>query len=100
MLPKTSFWQVEARHPRLQRWNSVEPCPAPATLVGQRVNNSGFIFEISSARALALSTCFGQYSNFVGLPDLGVNDLTLDSSGNLFVIGYGDPATLVNPIQR
>jgi Beta-propeller repeat/Abnormal spindle-like microcephaly-assoc'd, ASPM-SPD-2-Hydin len=78
--------------------NSVEPCPAPAMLQGQRTDGSGFVSEISAAGALAFSTCLGDFLNPVGIPDYGINDLVLNSSGNVYVVGFGNPL-LVNPIQ-
>lgn len=78
--------------------NSVEPCPAPATQMGERTDGSGFVSEISGTGALVFSTCLGEFFNALGIPDYGVNDLALDPSGNLYVIGFGNPP-LVNSIQ-
>jgi hypothetical protein len=55
---------------------------------GSCAGAGGFVAEINAAGSLAFSTCLGGFTN----------DLALDTSGNIYVVGSG-AATLKNPIQ-
>jgi hypothetical protein len=61
-------------------------------------SSNGFVSEINAAGTLTFSTCLGQASG--SLPEPGITDLVLGSSGNIYVLGGGAVnLPLMNPIQ-
>jgi Abnormal spindle-like microcephaly-assoc'd, ASPM-SPD-2-Hydin/Beta-propeller repeat len=87
--------------PGFSTLNPVATCTAgsPGT------NGNGFVAEISAAGALSFSSCLGQFPTRPNNPSGsdyydGVRDLTLDSSGKIYVTGIGSvQLPLQNPIQ-
>jgi|HubBroStandDraft_5_1064220.scaffolds.fasta_scaffold02872_2 hypothetical protein len=84
--------------------NVLAPCPPTPTLPGNQleITGSGLISEVNASGSTTFSTCLGLFAGLSPVPNMGVNDLVLDASGNLYVVGnitsdYGIP--LVNPIQ-
>jgi hypothetical protein len=84
--------------------NVLAPCPPPLALPGNQgeISGSGLISEVNASGSTTFSTCLGLFPGLSPVANMGVNDLVLDSSGNLYVVGninadYGIP--LVNPIQ-
>lgn len=74
------------------------PNPEPPTWLGA----GGFVSEFSSAGTLTFSTCLGLLNSANGGPRAngGVNDLVLDASGNIYVVGNVDGGIpLTNAIQ-
>lgn len=59
---------------------------------------NGFVAEIDAAGSLAFSTCLGGLAG--NQFEVGITDLVLDASGNIYVVGSGAAGlTLKNPIQ-
>lgn len=79
--------------------NSVAPCPTtPPPGAGPAGN--GFVLGINAAGDLTFSTCLGQFSTKLGFSKMGVDDMVLDASGNIYVVGTGAlQLPLTNPIQ-
>jgi hypothetical protein len=74
------------------------PEVSPLQSCGSAGSFNGFVSEINAAGTLTFSTCLGQASSF--LPELGITDLVLGSSANIYVIGSGAVnLPLINPIQ-
>jgi hypothetical protein len=74
------------------------PTPEPPTWLGA----GGFVSEFNSAGTLTFSTCLGLLYSANGGPRAngGVNDLVLDASGNIYVVGSVDGGIpLTNAIQ-
>ena len=78
--------------------NSLQSCGASGSSIA-----SGFVSEISAAGSLTFSTCLGQTTD-ADFSTIGVADLVLDSSANVYVVGaigiIGAPTLpLMDPIQ-
>ena len=59
---------------------------------------NGFVAEINAAGSLVFSTCLGGLAG--NQFEVGITDLVLDASGNIYVVGSGAAGlTLKNPIQ-